>query len=284
MLVAWLFVTVFGVDAPGLAQDCGSLLVPVDADYKYFKGRSEPSPGDANEPTLDWTEPDFDDATWEEGVGGVGYGDRTGEMGIALDDMRNSYWSVYLRTRFELEDPDSINVLELSAAYDDGFVAYLNGVEILRRGVGAAGVTSPFNTAAASHESTNIETFTINDVSMLTDENVLAIQVHNTTLGSSDCVWIADLVANPDTCPQAVTCQKNPEGTVTLNWVNRIPIYDSIQILRKIDDGDFEEIEGLPTRLGVIHGMLGTERIDYLGIRFGGEVPKVAFYYYRDAG
>ena len=58
-----------------------------------------------------------------------------------------------------------------------------------------------------------------------------------------------------------------------------LAICKALQILT-----DFEEIEGLPTRLGVIHGMLGTERIDYLGIRFGGEVPKVAFYYYRDAG
>ena len=47
---------------------------------------------------------------------------------------------------------------------------------------------------------------------------------------------------------------------------------------------DFEEVEGLPTRLGTLHGMFGAERMDYFGLRLGTPTPQVAFYYYRQAG
>lgn len=36
--------------------------------------------------------------------------------------------------------------------YDDGFVAYLNGTEVCRSGMGAAGSAVSYNTGATSHE------------------------------------------------------------------------------------------------------------------------------------
>jgi len=61
---------------------------------------------------------------------GIGYGD--GDDATVLDDMRGNYLSVYLRQRFILEDPAQIENMILEIAYDDGYVAYLNGEEIGR--------------------------------------------------------------------------------------------------------------------------------------------------------
>ena len=46
---------------------------------------------------------------------------------------------------------------------------------------------------------------------------------------------------------------------------------------------DFEEPEDLPTLLGMVNGLLGAERTDYLGVRVGTTPPVAALYYYRDA-
>ncbi len=47
--------------------------------------------------------------------------------------------SCYLRARFSLDMPVTIDRLLLDVAYEDGFIAYLNGIEIARRNITGAG-------------------------------------------------------------------------------------------------------------------------------------------------
>ena len=47
--------------------------------------------------------------------------------------MRDRNASAYIRIPFTVDDPSSIDFLELRMKYDDGFVAYLNGREVVRR-------------------------------------------------------------------------------------------------------------------------------------------------------
>ncbi len=46
--------------------------------------------------------------------------------------------SAYVRAPFTLADPATVETLDLTLAYNDGFVAYLNGVEVARRNAPAA--------------------------------------------------------------------------------------------------------------------------------------------------
>ena len=43
--------------------------------------------------------------------------------------------SIYLRARFDVDDPKSIASLFLKIRYDDGFCAYINGQEVARDNV-----------------------------------------------------------------------------------------------------------------------------------------------------
>jgi hypothetical protein len=105
--------------------------------------------------------------------------------------MQNNYaWfirGVYRR------DPASLENLLLAVDYDDGFVAYLNGVEIARSSSMADTGTPPrYNkTANAGHEALqSVEYFSLKKYLNLLypapQNNVLAIQVHNIALDSSD--------------------------------------------------------------------------------------------------
>ena len=216
------------------AQDCSRVVVPNGADFSIFRGQAEPSPDADGAPTLEWALEGFDISEWEVGASGIGYGDQLQNLGTVIEDMRNSYWTLYLRHTFEIEDLATINSLVINMDYDDGFVAYINGVEVARRNV--EGSPPTFETAAGgNHESTGqLEAIPLLDIDSLEEgENVFAIQMHNTTLNSSDLIMVTELIANPGECPDGLACaQDGITGEILLNWTNRTASYEAIQIWR----------------------------------------------------
>jgi len=162
--------------------------------WRYFKGKREPSGkrvGNDTIATLDWTKSDFNDASWLRGTVSIGYGDD--DDSTIVSDMRNKYMSLYLRHTFTIGDPLEFENLMLHVDYDDGFVAYLNGNEIGRsETMNFTGFPPAFDAEAnAGHEVTDRpmiinlkDHFHLLEVGQ--EQNVLAIQVHNTTKNSSD--------------------------------------------------------------------------------------------------
>lgn len=153
----------------------------------------------SSEPDASWRLPNQTLVGWSTGIGGVGFGDN--------DDgtLISTATSVFLRKTFTLSDVSSIEFLKLYMDYDDGFVAYINGVEIARANVGTAGTPPVFNSlAAGNHEANGYQGMALDEfeVSMsslegilVNGENVLAIQVHNATVNSSDLTSNAYLAA-----------------------------------------------------------------------------------------
>ena len=139
----------------------------------------------------DWNTIGFDDSDWSTGPGGFGYGDE--DDGTEID----SALSVYLRRIFAVTDPADLFSAILHADYDDGFVAYLNGTEIGRSfNLGEPGTFVPYDeTTSTDHEAQLYwggypDAYTLDSLqlaSLLTaGENVLAVQVHNVGITSSD--------------------------------------------------------------------------------------------------
>src|SRR5581483_5758859 len=97
------------------------------------------------------------------------------------------YLTVYTRKSFVINSPADVDSLILTLDYDDGFVAYLNGTEVARMNV--AGNPAAFNeVASADHEAGTAEEFDLsaNKSLLRAGQNVLAIEVHNVSLTSSD--------------------------------------------------------------------------------------------------
>ncbi|MEZ6116333.1 MAG: hypothetical protein R3C28_07140 [Pirellulaceae bacterium] len=148
------------------------------------------------------TQSGFDDGSWDKGQDGFGYDTDTTTNNLPLintpvDEMVDTVSSLYLRQSFSVADTSELKELVLSVDYDDSFVAYINGVEVVRAGApGEIGVAVPFDALGASHESTNAngdpgEAFPISlsafpNLLNANGNNVLAIHGLNTTLDSSD--------------------------------------------------------------------------------------------------
>ena len=97
-------------------------MIKVGDSWKYFKGESDPG--------SDWNTILFDDLSWTEGPTGIGYGDS--DAATELSDMGGNYVSVYARKEFSVIDHAAVTGMTLNMDFDDGFVAYLNGVEVAR--------------------------------------------------------------------------------------------------------------------------------------------------------
>ena len=85
----------------------------------------------------DWTELGFNDSTWTGGTLGVGFETETGyegEIGLDLSGgMFGNNASAFIRMPFQVDDPAAVDSLSLGMQYDDGFVAYLNGEQVVTR-------------------------------------------------------------------------------------------------------------------------------------------------------
>lgn len=104
-----------------------------------------------------WRFPGYNDSTWLAGPLGTGF-DTSGNYAPAIGTdlqtrMLNVNASAYLRVPFAADNPEGFNHLTLGLRYDDGFVAWLNGTEVLRRN---APSTLTWNAAAtATHGGPN---------------------------------------------------------------------------------------------------------------------------------
>ena len=173
-------------------------LVQSTSDASVWVASSAPPEG--------WATPDFDVTTWQSGQLGVGYDTTPGggpkspprqifnpEIGDGLNveaSMNNAEGSCYLRIPFNLMDPASVISLTLRMKFDDGFVAYINGVEIARDNVGPG--TPSWNDRASSdrpdEEALSFRTFAVSLPSgaLVSGTNILAIQGLNFATGNQD--------------------------------------------------------------------------------------------------
>lgn len=143
---------------------------------------------DATIPTS-WVSAGYDIDDWSSGLASIGYGD--GDDATVVPD---GTLSIYLRHTFSIDDTALIGDAMFSLDYDDGFVAYLNGNVIALNGFFAG--FPPYNElSAVDHEAAMYgggtpENFIIDEALLKTylleGENILSIEVHNVTAGSSD--------------------------------------------------------------------------------------------------
>lgn len=142
--------------------------------------------------TLQWIEPDPGagepaaavEGAWAEGPAGFGFGDADDATELR---MLNRYQRVYVRRGFQRPDslPEDARLI-LAIRYDDAFIAYLNGREVLRVGIRAG--SGRRASRIEEHEAREVESFDLGpaDALLRAGPNLLAIEGHNEMLSSSD--------------------------------------------------------------------------------------------------
>lgn len=106
--------------------------------------------------------------------------------------MHGQNASALLRIPFHYAGPEAASGLDLEIAYDDGFVAWLNGEVLTSRNAPA----DPFWNTSATGEGNEVVSIPVPASSLLIGENVLAIQGMNESADDSDFIIAPRLVAN----------------------------------------------------------------------------------------
>jgi hypothetical protein len=184
----------------------------------YLANSADPGFGTA------WTGRTFDDSSWKAGAYGVGYETTSsGAHGLIETAVPPGAYSIYTRAPFQIADSGALQRVLLGLDYDDGVVAWLNGIEVFRSSEMPSGAPQ-WNTNANFHESSNgdVPNFSpVRDVSaaalplLITGENILAVGVWNSGAPfSNDLVVVPRLSVNGaelDNCPEIA----NPDQTDT---------------------------------------------------------------------
>lgn len=137
----------------GLAMSSGptNSLIAVGASGRVLIPSSDIGAG--------WRAVAYDDSAWLAALNGVGFDTGTNyDSAIATDleaSMLNVNASAYLRLPFTVNSPTDFQELKLRLRYDDGFVAYLNGQEVLRANAPASPLWNSTATAAHGSDSGN---------------------------------------------------------------------------------------------------------------------------------
>jgi hypothetical protein len=163
------------ISLPGSSQ----ILIDWNEQYSYFKGTSEPS-----QPITLWYGTGFNSSAWPVGDAPFRYGDGSG--GTLLSDMMNNYTTLYIRKNFEIADTGDFDEIHISVDYDDGFVLWINGSEVIKNN---APSNLAYNQSAPNnHESGETEVFILSksSVELLNGQNSLAIQGFNVSKTSTD--------------------------------------------------------------------------------------------------
>lgn len=168
-------------------------LVASNAVVKYF------TPTDDLLGT-DWAKRDFNDSSWSSGPMGIGFetGEVFGPLIATSVQMPAGGTTILTRMSFQLNDVNDVERLILRLRYDDGFVAYLNGTEILARNL--RDTTLSWNSRANSRTNAASATFDEFNLSqfknlLVAGNNVLSIRGINTSDASTDMLVQANLVS-----------------------------------------------------------------------------------------
>ncbi|MCI0747910.1 MAG: hypothetical protein L0Y58_21090 [Verrucomicrobia subdivision 3 bacterium] len=196
----------------------GKVLSPFVAAWKYLD--------DGSDQGTAWRTTAFDDSNWSNGVARLGFGPdanatttiRRYLSGTSGRQVTNYY---FRRAFFLTNDPSDFASLQFRYQRDDGCIVYLNGNALFTNNMPPGPVN--FMTFAAAtvgvtgfHETQQFWTNTFDATLLQPGTNILAVEVHQATSGSSDLLWEMELQALPS--PYSRLNITRLGGEVVLYW------------------------------------------------------------------
>ena len=196
--------------APRLAN--GIDLIKGGAVFKYHKGTKE-----ASSPRTAWTEVDFENSSWSLGKTPFFNNEKT-NGGTELADMQRKYSTVFLSRKFRVTDLSVLGVGTLQVKADDGFVAWLNGVEIASLHKPTSTLRYNSQATKSNREPINWHVTSLHNMSETAEKgwNVLSVMLLNFRKSNSDAYLDVRLSAKEREFvpPEVVSISPEP-GEVT---------------------------------------------------------------------
>ncbi len=142
-----------------------------------------------------WRAPDYNDSSWPTGKALL-YVENAGLPGPKNTPLTLGRRTYYFRTEFYFDgDPNEVAQLQLSTILDDGAVIYLNDNDVNRIGIDPGTILYGDYADRVVGDATLEGPFPIPTTDLRQGDNVIAVEVHQCSSGSSDIVWGMELEA-----------------------------------------------------------------------------------------
>ncbi|HZO84810.1 MAG TPA: DNRLRE domain-containing protein, partial [Verrucomicrobiae bacterium] len=173
-----------------MIEPARQVLVPFGATWRYLDSGTAPP--------ANWIAAAYHDGAWSSGPAELGYGDDDEATVISFGPSEtNKFITTWFRHAFVVPELPDADGLLLRLIRDDGVVVYLNGTEIFRNNLPAGTITAATRaqsgiTGAAE---TNIVATAIPLAAVPAGANLLAVEMHQNSLTSSDLSFDLELSA-----------------------------------------------------------------------------------------
>jgi hypothetical protein len=173
----------------GLATNVS--LIPTGAIWKFLDDGSDQGTG--------WTNLNFTDTAWSSGRSELGFGDNDETTLIRRTNSVTGMTNItfYFRHKFQTTNAPQFSSILSRLVRDDGAIGWLNGVEIFRSSMPTGAVTyQTFAnvTAGTPFEETNFFPFPFAPAPLVERTNIMAVEVHQVALTSSDISFNLELI------------------------------------------------------------------------------------------
>ena len=190
-------------------------------------------------PGAEWMMPGFDDSAWPSGQAALGK--ESGDLPEPIrTDLTIGPLTYYFRAVLDYSGNPEVDRLTLRLLVDDGAVVYINGTEAMRVRMpdGEINHDTPADPSVAN---ATYEDFSLPENLLVAGENVLAVEVHQASAGSSDVVFAMEVLSATQTDPGSPAVPFTESAEEWLELFNRSDI--------AIDLGDWELDGGISYRL-----------------------------------
>lgn len=234
------------------------------------------APGDATD-EADWYGESYDDSTWTTAHSGLGYATAhttfnssiaaDGNVKAVMHDLGRT--SLYMRYPFSISDVSQIQSLKLRMKYDDGYVAYIDGLRVDSK---LAGLTTPqpWNaTPVGTLRADVLSTFFVDTVltvpaSLHNGTNILAIHGINASYtGASDALFVPELIVTNKaglTSDKVYFTSPSPGSDNSLGAASPGPkISDTLTTTAPPDAGPTTSVTSLPLVTSAALGFSGVQ-------------------------
>ena len=162
-------------------------IIAYGSSWKYLDNNTRPA---------NWQTSGFNDAAWATGNAELGYGDAPVTTVSFGPDANNKYITTYFRKSVTIANPASFTNFTLNVRRDDGVVVYVNGTERYANNMPAGRLHSTLASTAAADDGATPQTVTLSSAFFSAGTNVIAVEIHQSVVTSSDLTFDLELLGN----------------------------------------------------------------------------------------
>jgi len=191
--------------------------------------------GGTNLDAIAWKDLAYAEPGWVTGNSALGFGTNPPVRNTAIPENTSvggggasgaRYPTMYFRKTVNIPDLSVYAGFQISSKFDDGIVIWVNGVEAYRNNINANPAYADLAPAAIANNGADVYTTVLGVSKFVTGNNIIAVEIHQNSLTSSDLFFdmeLTGLAAVTPTILRGPYLQMGKQTGINIRWRTDLP-------------------------------------------------------------